>query len=154
MNTTNTTSTTRTENTTSAASTASTASIPTTQTTHFCYCYPLADRFLKVDDETGCKIDFGDPLLNWLLNGASRAILRMLGVKESSTNEILTDSEIEGLVEESAEHGKIESGALFKIPSDGSDEVQIGQDFDLNALVGIHLGVPQMSTDAPTASVA
>ncbi len=48
--------------------------------------------------------------LNWLLNGASRAILRMLGVKESSTSEILTDSEIEGLVEESAEHGKIESG--------------------------------------------
>ena len=48
--------------------------------------------------------------LNWLLNGASRAILRVLGVKESSTSEILTDSEIEGLVEESAEHGKIESG--------------------------------------------
>ena len=45
-------------------------------------------------------------------------------------------------------NGKIESGALFKIPSDGSDEVQIGQDFDLNALVGIHLGVPQMFTDA------
>jgi hypothetical protein len=48
--------------------------------------------------------------LNWLLNGASRGILRLLGVKESSQNEILTDSEIEGLVEESAEHGKIESG--------------------------------------------
>ena len=48
--------------------------------------------------------------LNWLLNTASRAILRMLGVKESSQHEILTDSEIEGLVGESAEHGKIESG--------------------------------------------
>lgn len=48
--------------------------------------------------------------LNWLLNTASRAILRMLGVEESSQNEILTDSEIEGLVEESAEHGKMESG--------------------------------------------
>ena len=45
-------------------------------------------------------------------------------------------------------NGKIESGALFKIPSDGSDEVQIGQDIDLNALVGIHLGVPQMFTNA------
>ena len=46
--------------------------------------------------------------LNWLLNGASRGILRLLGVKEPSQNEILTDSEIEGLVEESAEHSKIE----------------------------------------------
>ncbi|MES2751005.1 MAG: hemolysin family protein [Pseudomonadota bacterium] len=48
--------------------------------------------------------------LNWLLNGASRAILRLLGVQESSQNEILTDSEIEGLVGESAEHGKMEIG--------------------------------------------
>jgi len=48
--------------------------------------------------------------LNWLLNSASRAILRALGVQESSQHEILTDSEIEGLVEESAEHGGIESG--------------------------------------------
>ena len=48
--------------------------------------------------------------LNWLLNSASRAILRLLGVQESSQHEILTDSEIEGLVEESAVHGIIESG--------------------------------------------
>src|SRR3954465_856757 len=48
--------------------------------------------------------------LNWLLNAASRSILRMLGVKEGSEQEILTDSEIEGLVEESAVHGGIESG--------------------------------------------
>jgi magnesium and cobalt exporter, CNNM family len=48
--------------------------------------------------------------LNWLLNSASRGILRLLGVQESSQHEILTDSEIEGLVEESAEHGGIESG--------------------------------------------
>lgn len=48
--------------------------------------------------------------LNWLLNTASRGILRLLGVKESSQHEILTDSEIEGLVEESAVHGGIESG--------------------------------------------
>jgi CBS domain containing-hemolysin-like protein len=48
--------------------------------------------------------------LNWLLNTASRAILRMLGIKESSQHEILTDVEIEGLVEVSAEHGKMEEG--------------------------------------------
>jgi CBS domain containing-hemolysin-like protein len=48
--------------------------------------------------------------LNWLLNSASRSILRMIGVKESSHHEILTDVEIEGLVEESAEHGTMELG--------------------------------------------
>ena len=48
--------------------------------------------------------------LNWLLNAASRSVLRMLGVKEHSTQDILTDVEIEGLVEESAEHGNIEEG--------------------------------------------
>jgi len=48
--------------------------------------------------------------LNWLLNAASRSILRMLGVAEGSHHEILTDVEIEGLVEESAEHGKMEIG--------------------------------------------
>jgi CBS domain containing-hemolysin-like protein len=48
--------------------------------------------------------------LNWLLNTASRGILSLFGVQESSKLEILTDSEIEGLVEESAEHGIIESG--------------------------------------------
>jgi CBS domain containing-hemolysin-like protein len=48
--------------------------------------------------------------LNWLLNQASRAILRLLRVEEDSESEILTDAEIEGLVGESAEHGKMESG--------------------------------------------
>jgi CBS domain containing-hemolysin-like protein len=48
--------------------------------------------------------------LNWLLNAASRSVLRSLGVKEHSTQDILTDVEIEGLVEESAEHGNIEEG--------------------------------------------
>jgi CBS domain containing-hemolysin-like protein len=48
--------------------------------------------------------------LNWLLNAASRGMLRMLGVREDSQQEILTDSEIEGLVEVSAEHGKMEMG--------------------------------------------
>jgi CBS domain containing-hemolysin-like protein len=48
--------------------------------------------------------------LNWLLNNASRGLLRLLGVKEMSQHEVLTSKEIEGLVGESAEHGKIESG--------------------------------------------
>lgn len=48
--------------------------------------------------------------LNWLLNAASYSILRMLGVKESSPHEILTDVEIEGLIATSAEHGKMEEG--------------------------------------------
>jgi Mg2+/Co2+ transporter CorB len=47
--------------------------------------------------------------LNWLLNMSSRSILQMLGIKESQ-HEILTDVEIEGLVEESAEHGKMAIG--------------------------------------------
>src|SRR6478672_10995027 len=48
--------------------------------------------------------------LNWLLNSASRSILRMLGVREGSQQEVLSDTEIEGLVEVSAEHGKMEEG--------------------------------------------
>jgi CBS domain containing-hemolysin-like protein len=48
--------------------------------------------------------------LNWLLNAGSRSILRMLGVKEGSYQEILTDVEIEGLIEVSAEHGKMAEG--------------------------------------------
>jgi CBS domain containing-hemolysin-like protein len=46
--------------------------------------------------------------LNWLLNAAARSILRLLGVKEGTHQEILTYDEIEGLVEASAEHGKME----------------------------------------------
>lgn len=48
--------------------------------------------------------------LNWLLNAASGAILRLLGVREASHREILTGSEIEGLVETSAEHGQMTLG--------------------------------------------
>ncbi len=48
--------------------------------------------------------------LNWLLNGASRAILSAFGVQESAQHEVLSGAEIEGLVGESAEHGKIASG--------------------------------------------
>jgi Mg2+/Co2+ transporter CorB len=46
--------------------------------------------------------------LNWLLNTASRSILRMVGVRESTYQDILTYDEIEGLVEASAEHGEVE----------------------------------------------
>src|SRR5581483_8574613 len=48
--------------------------------------------------------------LNWLLNVASRGILRLLGVREASHQEILSGPEIEGLVEASAEHGSIPEG--------------------------------------------
>jgi CBS domain containing-hemolysin-like protein len=48
--------------------------------------------------------------LNWLLNTASRSILALLGVKEAPHHDILTDTEIEGLVEVSAEHGKVGVG--------------------------------------------
>jgi CBS domain containing-hemolysin-like protein len=48
--------------------------------------------------------------LNWLLNASSRSILEMLGIRESPRHEILTDVEIEGLVEVSAEHGQMEAG--------------------------------------------
>jgi Mg2+/Co2+ transporter CorB len=46
--------------------------------------------------------------LNWMLNAASRRILRMIGVRESSYEDILTSDEIEGLVEVSAEHGEMQ----------------------------------------------
>ncbi|MBN8997115.1 MAG: DUF21 domain-containing protein [Rhizobiales bacterium] len=46
--------------------------------------------------------------LNWLLNAASSSVLRLLGVREASHLEVLTDVEIEGLVQVSAEHGEME----------------------------------------------
>jgi CBS domain containing-hemolysin-like protein len=46
--------------------------------------------------------------LNWLLNNAARAVLRLFGVREGSHQEILAPDEIEGLVDVSAEHGKVE----------------------------------------------
>ncbi len=46
--------------------------------------------------------------LNWLLNQASRSILRLLGVKEASHQDVLTYDEIEGLVDVSAEHGNMQ----------------------------------------------
>jgi CBS domain containing-hemolysin-like protein len=46
--------------------------------------------------------------LNWALNNASRAILRMLGVREATNQDILTYGEIESLVNVSAKHGKFQ----------------------------------------------
>ena len=46
--------------------------------------------------------------LNWLLNNASRGVLRMLGVKEAPHHDVLTETEIEDLVVVSAEHGHVE----------------------------------------------
>ncbi|MBV9347006.1 MAG: DUF21 domain-containing protein [Pseudolabrys sp.] len=48
--------------------------------------------------------------LNWLLNAASNGVLRLLGVKEALHHDVLTSSELEGLVETSAEHGMVEEG--------------------------------------------
>jgi CBS domain containing-hemolysin-like protein len=53
--------------------------------------------------------------LNWLLNSASRGMLRALGVKEATHLEVLTDTEIEGLVDVSAEHGKIQMGVRDRL---------------------------------------
>ena len=46
--------------------------------------------------------------LNWLLNNASRGVLRLFGVKEVSHHEVLTGAEIESLVDSSAEQGALE----------------------------------------------
>ena len=47
--------------------------------------------------------------LNWLLNAASGAILRMFGVAEASHAEVLSGEEIQGLIETSEQHGNIET---------------------------------------------
>lgn len=47
--------------------------------------------------------------LNWLLNAASGAILRLFGVADASHGEILSGEEIQGLIEESEKHGNIET---------------------------------------------
>lgn len=45
--------------------------------------------------------------LTWMLNWASRSLLNMFGVKEASHAEVLTDTEIRGLVSNSAEFGEM-----------------------------------------------
>jgi CBS domain containing-hemolysin-like protein len=46
--------------------------------------------------------------LNWALNNTARGVLRVLGVREGTHQEILTYSELEDLVGVSAEHGEVE----------------------------------------------
>ncbi len=48
--------------------------------------------------------------LNWLLNSASRAVLRLFRVGDVAYKEILSGPELENLVETSAEHGGIQEG--------------------------------------------
>jgi CBS domain containing-hemolysin-like protein len=47
--------------------------------------------------------------LNWLLNNASRGVLRAFGVREVSHHEVLTGAEIESIVETSAEAGALDA---------------------------------------------
>lgn len=53
--------------------------------------------------------------LNWLLNAASRGVLRALGVREAPHHDILTGEEIEGLVEASAEGGALKTGVRDRL---------------------------------------
>ena len=47
--------------------------------------------------------------LTWVLNKASRAILILIGISESSDGDVLSDEEIRTLVDVSTEHGKMQS---------------------------------------------
>jgi len=53
--------------------------------------------------------------LNWLLNNASRGVLRAFGVKEAPHHDILTGPELEDLVETSAEHGALKAVAAHRL---------------------------------------
>jgi CBS domain containing-hemolysin-like protein len=53
--------------------------------------------------------------LNWLLNNASRNVLRAFGVKEVSHHEVLTGAEIESIVEVSVEHGQLEASVRDRL---------------------------------------
>jgi CBS domain containing-hemolysin-like protein len=53
--------------------------------------------------------------LNWLLNNATRGVLRILRVPEVSHLEVLTDVELEGLVETSAEAGALDHGVRDRL---------------------------------------
>jgi CBS domain containing-hemolysin-like protein len=46
--------------------------------------------------------------LNWVLNNASRSILRLFNVEEATHGEVFTDEELKGLVTVSSEHGSME----------------------------------------------
>ncbi|MBL8543219.1 MAG: DUF21 domain-containing protein [Hyphomonadaceae bacterium] len=53
--------------------------------------------------------------LNWLLNSASRNVLRAFGVQEVSHHDVLTGAEIESIVESSAEQGALERGVRDRL---------------------------------------
>ena len=53
--------------------------------------------------------------LNWTLNAATRGVLRILGVPEVSHLEVLTNAELEGLVETSAEAGTLDHGVRDRV---------------------------------------
>ena len=46
--------------------------------------------------------------LNWLLNASSRSILSLFNVEEASHADVLSGEELQGLVQDSREHGEIE----------------------------------------------
>ncbi len=55
--------------------------------------------------------------LNWLLNRASRGILRLFGVEEAGHGEVLSGDELQGLVATSKVHGEIwhDKAELFEL---------------------------------------
>ena len=69
--------------------------------------------------------------LNWLLNTASRGILRMLGGKESSHHEILTDSEIDILLaSNSLKAGEVHLAHILVSVPEGASADQIQKSHD------------------------
>ncbi|MGK0190172.1 MAG: CBS domain containing-hemolysin-like protein [Verrucomicrobiales bacterium] len=69
--------------------------------------------------------------LNWVLNAASSAILRMFGVAEASHAEVLSGEEIQGLIETSEQYGNIESDKatmlnnMFEFDSRTVEEIMV-----------------------------
>ena len=60
------------------------------------YAYPLRATYLLVYP------------LNWLLNASSRSILSLFNVEEATHADVLSGKELQGLVQDSREHGEIE----------------------------------------------
>ena len=53
--------------------------------------------------------------LNWLLNNATRSILKLFGVAEATHADVFTNDEIKGLVSTSEEHGELKSGKALML---------------------------------------
>lgn len=73
-----------------------TIAIRKAETTSMLAAYPLRWFFLLIYP------------LNWLLNAASGAILRGLGVRSAGHGEVLTSDELRGLIRLSAKHGEVD----------------------------------------------